>query len=1072
MKNIKSKNTLICQDTINHILQIARIEDVVSEFVTINKKGANYTGLCPFHNEKTPSFMVFPADNHYHCFGCGAHGNAVSFLMEYKKLSYPEALKELAKKYNITIKEDKFTPEQEKIQKQKQQLTIFYRFMADFYRENLYKAENALALEYIKSRFSDETIQKFQLGYAPNEYDSLAKFARSEGYPEDDLLSTGFIRQNKNTRQLYDFFRNRIIFPITDITGNIISLTGRVLPGADKKYGKYINGTTTPVYSKRLNLFALNFAIRQIAKTGTVYLVEGNPDVIRLHQIGITNSVASLGTALSDEQINLLKRYAKKIVMIYDSDNAGQNAKNKNGIKLVKSQLDTYLIALPKGEDPDSFFTSKQKFDEFIEKNKKDFILEYANTLFTKAGKDPLQKNEAVKEIGNLLLTLEKSKQSIYVEQISKANQTKIKIFSDFFKDKERTEKPAKGAETKKAIPEGVDANDLEKWGFYAHNNEYSFRTKDGFQKLSNFVMRPIFHVDSVIDSKRIYELENVYGYKTVVDFDMQEMTSIQAFQRNIEGRGNFMFWGTIAHFQKLKRKLYMETRTCQEIKNLGWQKEGFWAWSNGKTTDEGLFEEIDEYGIITHNDVNYFIPAFSKIYIHDKSLFMDERKFKFVNRDISLQKWAEMFINVFGDNAKISIAFWIATVFRDFLLHTFKNFPILNLFGPKGTGKSQLAMSMSCLFGEQQTPFNIHNGTKPGLAEHLQLFKNAFAWVDEYKNNLEYDKIETLKAIYDAIGRSRMNLNKGMKKETTQVNAGVILSGQEMPTIDVALFSRVIFLQFNKTEFNETEKKDYEELKQAERDGLSHLTAQILKHRKYFEKNFYHHYEEVVAEFYEETKKLNIEDRILRNMATIVASFKTIAEKINFTYSYSDLKPVAFKAMQDQNSQISLSSEVGMFWNLLEALFDDNLIVDRWHFRIDMSSTLKLKTRQLHLKQAHRVLKFKFNIIYKLYAQQSRNQGIKPLPSDTLQYYLRNSKHFYGIQDKTNFSISEYDKEKGKTIKRKQNTTAFCFDYDELEINLERSDEETEAINEINGKKSSHDVSKYAMAVEDKLPF
>jgi DNA primase catalytic core len=1066
--------TYISKNTIDKIFQAVKIEDVIKDSVKLKQKGANYTGLCPFHDEKTPSFMVFPVSNHYHCFGCGAHGNAVGFLMKMEKLSYPSALKKLAGKYNITLKEEKASPEQEKIQKQRQALTLFYLFMANFYKENLYKAENALALEYTKSRFSNETMEKFQIGYAPNQYDGLAKFARSAGYKEEFLLSTGFIRQNKHTHQLYDFFRNRIMFPITDSTGNIISFSGRALPGDEKKYGKYINGTDTPVFNKRLNLFALNFALRQTAKTGTAYLVEGNPDVLRLHEIGIINSVAPLGTALSDEQISLLKRYATKIVMIYDGDNAGQKAREKNGKKLVKAQLPAYSVTLPKKEDPDSFFISKVKFDEYIEENKKDFLLEYANTLLVKAGTDPLQKNEAVKEIGNLLFSLEKSKQSIYVDQICNAGKIKNKLFSDFLRDKQRTEKPSKATEPKKAIPAGVDPNEIEKWGFYADNNEYLFRTKDGFQKLSNFVMRPIFHVDSVIDSKRIYELENVYGYKTVIDFDMQEMTSIQAFQRNIEGKGNFIFWGTIAHFQKLKRKLYQETRTCQEIKNLGWQKEGFWAWSNGKTTDEGRFEEIDEYGIITHKNINYFIPAFSKIYLGDRSLFIDERKFKYVNRDLSLQKWAKMFINVFGDNAKISIAFWVATVFRDYLLYTFKNFPILNLFGPKGTGKSQLAMSMSCLFGEQQTPFNIHNGTKPGLAEHLQLFRNAFAGVEEYKNNLEYDKIETLKSIYDAVGRSRLNMNKGMKKETTQVNAGVILSGQEMPTIDVALFSRVIFLQFHKTEFNEAEKKYYDLLKQAERDGLSHLTAQLLKYRKYFEENFYGHYEKVVTEFYEDNKKLNLEDRILRNMATVVASFKTLAEKIDFTFNYSELKPAAYKAMRDQNNQISLSSEVGMFWNLLEALFDDNLIIDRWHFRIDLNNTLKLKDRQLNLKPARRVLKFKFNVIYKLYAQQSRNQGIKPLPSDTLQYYLRNSKNFYGIQDKTNFSISEYDKEKGKTIKRKQNTTAFCFNYEQLGINLERDDEETEAVSEINSKvkESSSGEPKYAMAEKDDIPF
>ena len=1066
---------MIDQNTIDNILQAVQIEEVVNQFVTLKKNGANYKGLCPFHNEKTPSFVVSPAKNIYHCFGCGAGGNAVNFLMEHQKLSYPEALKKLAKQYNITIVEEEITPEQEQLQLQKQSLYTFYLFAAKFYSKSL--SENKQALNYISSRFTTETIKSFNIGFAPHNYNALITAARQAGYKEEFLLTTGIIRQNEKTNDLYDFFRNRIIFPIYNTAGNVISFSGRVLPGADNKYGKYINGPDTPVFLKKHNLFALNYAIRQISKTETVYLVEGNPDVIKLHEIEISNTVAPLGTALTDQQIKLLKRYATKVVMIYDGDNAGKKAVVKNGKKLINAGLATYTVTMPDGEDPDTFFKSKEQFNRFVDANKKDFMLQYSQILFEKAGTDPMIKNEAVKEIGELLLHLEKSKQSIYIDQISKGHKVKSKLFNDFIKDKERDNKPAEEKENKTFVPDGVDANNFEKWGFYEFKNEYYFRTKEGIQKLSNFVMRPIFHVDSIIDSKRIYELENIYGYKTVVDFDMQEMTSIQAFQRNIEGKGNFLFWGTVAHFQKLKLKLYEETRTCKEIKNLGWQKEGFWAWSNGKIDEDGNFEEIDEYGVITHNKQHYFIPAFSKIYINDKSLFIDERKFKFINRNITLQNWATSFIEVFGDNAKIGIAFWIATVFRDYLLHTFKNFPLLNLFGPKGTGKSQMAMSMSCLFGEQQTPFNIHNGTKPGLAEHLQLFSNAFAWIDEYKNNLEYDKIETLKAIYDAIGRSRMNLNKGMKKETTQVNAAVILSGQEMPTVDVALFSRMIFLQFHQTEFSKDEKASYEFLKQMERNGLSHLTTQLLKYRGYFEKNFYDNYELVMTEFFEDNKSENIEDRILRNMSTVVAAFKTLSEKLNFTFTYKQLKPIAYKAMRDQNSQISKSNEVGMFWNLLEAMFDDNLLVDKWHFRIDFADKLKLTNRELNFTKAKYILKFKFNIIYKLYAQQSRVQGIKPLPADTLQYYLKNSKYFFGIQDKTNFTIVERNPDDNTISKRKQNTTAYCFDYELLGINLER--EEGEPINQAEPKTNgtSHpdahtEPAQYVSQEKDELPF
>ncbi len=346
-------------------------------------------------------------------------------------------------------------------------------------------------------------------------------------------------------------------------------------------------------------------------------------------------------------------------------------------------------------------------------------------------------------------------------------------------------------------VPKDIDPNEFEKWGFYEENNSYHFRIKDSIVKLSNFIMKPIFHIDSIIDPKRIYELVNEHGYRVVVNLDMNEMTSLQGFQRNVESKGNFMFWGQMGQFQKLKLKLYEETRTCTEIKNLGWQKEGFWAWANGMLNNEGDFIAIDEYGIVRLNDQDYFIPAFSKIYLKDKSIFLDERKFQYKKSEITLKTWQDLYLKVHGDNAMVGFAWYIASLFRDHILYLNDNFPLLNLFGQKGSGKNTLAYSLLSLFGKKQTEFNIHNGTKPGLAKHLEIFSNSVAFVDEYKNSLDFDKIETLKSIYNAIGRSRLNMDKGGKKEITEVNQAVIVAGQEMPTIDVALSSRMIFLQF-----------------------------------------------------------------------------------------------------------------------------------------------------------------------------------------------------------------------------------------------------------------------------------
>jgi len=490
----------------------------------------------------------------------------------------------------------------------------------------------------------------------------------------------------------------------------------------------------------------------------------------------------------------------------------------------------------------------------------------------------------------------------------------------------------------------------------------------------------------------------------------------------------------------KLKLKLYDETRTCEQIPNLGWQKEGFFAWANGIVDMDGKFSAIDDNGLVNFNNNDYFIPAFSKIYIDDRSLFIDERKFKHIDREISLEDWSEKFINVFGDNAKLGIAFYIAALFRDVLLHRFSNFPILNLFGPKGTGKSQMAMSLSCLFGTQQTPFNIHNGTKPGLAEHVQQFVNAFAWIDEYKNNIEYDKIETLKSIYDAIGRNRLNMDKGKKKETTLVNSAVILSGQEMPTADVALFSRVVFLQFHQTEYSQIEKDNYENLKEIEKQGLSHLTSQIMAHRKYFEENFPLNFAEVLRDIYAELEFSGIEDRILKSFCSILAAYKTLEKKLSLKMDYQNLRSVAIQSIKDQNSQISSSNEISMFWETIEALFDKNEIIDRWHFKIDMCDKIKcVDGNEVELKPTKNVLKLKFSTIYQLYAFQSKKSGQGVLPNSTLKYYLQNNPAFIGIEKASRFTLKEYSNDENKIIEQNQVTTAYCFDYTNLGINLMR---------------------------------
>jgi len=329
----------------------------------------------------------------------------------------------------------------------------------------------------------------------------------------------------------------------------------------------------------------------------------------------------------------------------------------------------------------------------------------------------------------------------------------------------------------------------------------------------------------------------------------------------------------------------------------------------------------------------------------------------------------------------------------------------------------------------------------KPALPSTFSNFINGFAWIDEYKNNIDYDKIETLKSIYDAIGRNRLNYDKGKKKETTQVNSAVTLSGQEMPTADVALFSRVIFLQFQKTEYSAEEKEDYNRLKDYEKQGLSHITAEILKLRTYFVENYFHHYDIVLKDLFALLKENVVEDRILRNWCVILTSIRVLSSRLELPFHYEDITTEAVRLITNQNRQISSSNEIAVFWDMLEAMFDNNEIIDKWHFLITRATAISGVKEQLIFPQSMEVLKIKFNSIYKIYSEHARKQNNKALPATTLKYYLENSKYFLGVEKSTRFSRKDFSAAEGKAIEQRQVTSSWCFDYEALKINLIRTD-------------------------------
>ena len=396
---------MIPNETVNKILDTARIEEVVGDFVTLKRAGANYQACCPFHNEKTPSFVVSPSKGIYKCFGCGKAGTAVGFVMEHESMSYVEALKYLAKKYHIEVVESEESAEEIAKRQRHESLLLVSEYAGKFFKESLATPEGqAVGYQYFRSRgLEDETIRKYGLGWGPSSRTALADKARSEGHKEEFLTETGVCIQYDGGR-LVDRFSDRVIFPIHSVSGRVIGFGGRTLR-TDKSLAKYVNSPTSEIYDKRHTLYGIYFAKSEISRQDRCILVEGYLDVLSMHQLGITNVVASSGTSLTVEQIRLIRKFTKNVTIIYDGDSAGIKAALR-GIGLVlKEGLNVKVILLPEGQDPDDF-ARRHTLDEvkdYIAANEQDFINFKTDMLLGEAGNDPLKRAELIKDIAETI---------------------------------------------------------------------------------------------------------------------------------------------------------------------------------------------------------------------------------------------------------------------------------------------------------------------------------------------------------------------------------------------------------------------------------------------------------------------------------------------------------------------------------------------------------------------------------------------------------------------------------------------------------------------------------------------
>ncbi len=466
---------MIDHATIERILDAAEITDVVSDFVTLRKRGVNQLGLCPFHNEKTPSFTVSPAKGIFKCFGCGKGGNAVNFIMEHENLSYPEALKWLAKKYHIDIVEEEQTDEQIQQKNDRESMMIVSSFAQKFFTRYLWEENEGrtIGLSYFRERsFRDDILKKFEVGFAPDGKTAFTEVAQKEGYKIEFLEKTGLTIKRDNWMR--DRFAGRVMFPIHNLAGRVIAFGGRILK-EDKKIAKYLNSPESDIYHKGRVLYGIFQAKREISKTDKCYLVEGYTDVLSMHQAGIENVVASSGTALTPDQIRMVKRFTPNITIIYDGDAAGIKA-SMRGIDLVLEEgMNVKVLLLPEGEDPDSFAKKMGAtgYLEYINKNETDFIQFKTRLLLKDTENDPIAKARLISDVIRSVSVIPDSiTRSVYIKECSRLMGVNEEVLynevrkqkakqTDDFRKKEFREKAKKIAAKPKAQAKKINPADL-----------------------------------------------------------------------------------------------------------------------------------------------------------------------------------------------------------------------------------------------------------------------------------------------------------------------------------------------------------------------------------------------------------------------------------------------------------------------------------------------------------------------------------------------------------------------------------------------------------------------------------
>lgn len=1052
-----------------HQVQAIDTKEVVSKYIKLNKADK---APCPFHNEKTASFSISPKGI-YKCFGCGEGGvGGISFVMKHQNVSFPEAIIEIANQFNIIIEYDEEDRSKSKAIREgrKAAETLLSKAYREY--RNIEHAETVLNWISTRG-ISSKTSKYFEIGYASKlnpitklaQSDGILSSAQEIGLVKKKGEKTYDALINRITIPIHDHRGQLLGFAGRLIEG---SYAKYVNPKESWAYHKSqvlynLNRAIPHIKASKQSVVYLcegYFDVIGPAQAGVENIIASCGTALTKEQAKIISRFAKRCVIWYDGDKAGWKATFKALQILADAkiQTAVLNIPGKDpddfvqslsDEKLTKSKLVKRLESLQK--HPLEwllsylFYTEYEYVFESWENLDLDFLKSLADVeqdgeeliitstveigefiidqgyKFNEYEQSSDQLTQSLQEFMSVLGSFDQVAQNEYLDKLKKKtglNKTQLK---QMLKGAiiNGSKNLAEGIDGKNKLPADVDPEDFEKYGFYErHGCYHSLSSRRGWAEVSNFVLDILYHVKTGNEEAyRLIKIKNIHGFETTINMNTDDFVSLSSFRKLIARRGNFLWKGAEEDLIRLQDKLQREEKPTLLIDVLGFHPRGnFFAFCNGliDTSDLGNSEPefipTDEYGIVNFKDQNYFIPANSKMYADKDELFVNYKKFIYKHKNIELGDWFKLFHKTYGDNALIGFSFYIASIFSNTIFNAMgRRFPILNLYGQRGSGKGAYAQSILALLGEPQDQIMLGGSTTAvAFMRSFAQFRNAIVWLDEYKNGLHKKIIEQLKNLYDRIGYKRGRKDHSFDTDYVPVQSACILSGQEMPTIEPALFQRVILLIFEGGTRTPKAKENFRTLRKMEKGGLSHLTVYLLKYSQYIETEFPSLFVECGKELSAALEDNTIEDRFIDNYSCLLAVCKLILAKENLGFQYPEFLQLVVKTLRHQNYILIGNDDVSKFWDVIETLFSQGVIKEGREF--------ELKDKKLYLK---------LQVVAGLYMKELRQRNDpNALEKSTLEHYLQLDKRRFVKKAKRKFSDGTY-------------TWCMEFDYPSLDISL-----------------------------------